>query len=281
MRYHYPILSRFNLLFFRIGGPGLGNLLFPLYRAFQGSKKNDETLIFPTFFQLKLGPFLRGEADLRTYGNLFEHRSLKELAIDLNLMINKHRFCAEGTNIGENKTPSTTVIHYAGLKNFYYDLDPTLRSEFISLLESRMHAKDRFSSECTRIEEDDICIHLRYSDFLESIPGKTGHGYKNSPAWYEKVIKYLRKERPNSKIRIFSDTEVSQGFLKDTEIYEVDKSQNALHALLKMSRHKTIVCSRSSFSLWAAFLGGKEIIVPKEFDLNIYLPKNLCDTSFI
>ena len=70
---HVPILSRPDIGFIRRTGPGLDNLLFPLARALIVSRGDGE-LVFPTMRQFKVGPFLRREDDLRTYGDIFRAR---------------------------------------------------------------------------------------------------------------------------------------------------------------------------------------------------------------
>ena len=78
---HFPVLSRADFLFFRLLGPGLGNLLFPMYRAFQAQRLEGGQLVFPQFFQWKPGPWLRREKDARAYGDLFRHRTPQEVLL--------------------------------------------------------------------------------------------------------------------------------------------------------------------------------------------------------
>ena len=65
--YHYPLLSNIDIGFVRGPGPGFGNLLFPIGRALQEANIKNEVFVRPTMLNLKLGPFIRREKDLRLY----------------------------------------------------------------------------------------------------------------------------------------------------------------------------------------------------------------------
>ena len=71
MAFAYPLFEKYDLGVVRLLGPGLGNLLFPWARAVVACDRDGLTLIDPTWPSIKVGPLLRGEADLRFYGSLF------------------------------------------------------------------------------------------------------------------------------------------------------------------------------------------------------------------
>ena len=75
--YHYPLLSNLDIGIIRSPGPGFGNLLFPIGRALQEAKIKKEIFVRPTMFNLKVGPFLRKEKDLRLYNNELKKRLQK------------------------------------------------------------------------------------------------------------------------------------------------------------------------------------------------------------
>ena len=76
--YHYPLLSSPDIGFIRAPGPGLGNLLFPITRALQAAKLKKEIFVPPTMFNLKIGPLIRKEKNLRFYNKEFKKRSFRE-----------------------------------------------------------------------------------------------------------------------------------------------------------------------------------------------------------
>ena len=49
MKYVYPKFDGIDLIFFRIGGSGLGNLLYPFFRSLVYSKKENLEVISPVF----------------------------------------------------------------------------------------------------------------------------------------------------------------------------------------------------------------------------------------
>ena len=67
MKYVYPKFDGIDLIFYRIGGSGLGNLLYPFFRSLVYSKKENLEMISPTFKSLKIGPYLRSEKQKRDY----------------------------------------------------------------------------------------------------------------------------------------------------------------------------------------------------------------------
>ena len=62
MYYIYPKLSEKDGILFRLGGAGLGNILFTYARAvIYVQNHEDAEMIWPTWFSFKLGPILRHE----------------------------------------------------------------------------------------------------------------------------------------------------------------------------------------------------------------------------
>ena len=70
--YVYPALGGVvDCGFFRIGGPGLANMLLSWARAAVAADRLGITLLTPAWLSPKIGPLLRGERDLRIYYGLF------------------------------------------------------------------------------------------------------------------------------------------------------------------------------------------------------------------
>jgi hypothetical protein len=164
--YHYPIYSKFNFVFFRVGGPGLGNLMFPMYRAFQAANLSNGIFVFPTFFQFKIGPLLRREKDSRSYGDLFKSRRFNEVLLCLRVELNIIDSTFEDKEIdGFSNKSNSSVVLYEGMRNFFYDLDVGLRDDFLQFLKSRLNNIDLLEMSCKEILPDDVCIHIRGGDF--------------------------------------------------------------------------------------------------------------------
>ena len=72
-KYVFASLGKLESLGIRIGGAGLGNMLFTWAKSIVYAKNNNLIFIPPTWNSLKIGPMLRGEFDKRFYNNLFKN----------------------------------------------------------------------------------------------------------------------------------------------------------------------------------------------------------------
>lgn len=261
---HFPVLSKADFLFFRLLGPGLGNLLFPMYRAFQAQREEGGQLVFPQFFQWKPGPWLRREKDARAYGDLFRRRTPHEMflhakAVALRLSGNTQRLRMQ-----------------EGLGRHFHDLDPAHRAAFKQWLVGHYRQRDALTQELDGIAALDICVHIRRGDFAAATTAAAQQGtmnYQIPDEWYVEAVRVARKVAPGARVRVFTDAHTLEpALLTALEAGELDASPNALHSMLRMSAHGTIITSRSSFSLWAAYLGSGQAIVHRDFDLGRYMP---------
>lgn len=74
--YIYPKIPAVKTYsFFRVGGNGLANCMFVAARAAVKAKKLKLQFIEPTWFNLSIGTYLRGQKDKRHYLGLFNHYS--------------------------------------------------------------------------------------------------------------------------------------------------------------------------------------------------------------
>ena len=268
MIYHYPSLSNYDLLLFRLHGAGLANHLFPMYRAFQKSRQTNGTFLFPPMVQVKIGPIIRREHDKRIYCNLFQRRSINEL-IKLKVLVSSNKF--DESNYDLLDMGKDGVITYKGIEGnhssiekyyFFKFFNNEFREDFVNMLMERTKNKARLSSELNNIRKDDICVHIRRGDFPDKL----------SDEWYIKSINYVNQEFPGSKIRIFTDDKSSLGDnVLSIKNISVDSSFNAWHALIKMSAHGTILASKSTFAMWSAFIGNQKVITNSESDLSKFI----------
>ena len=250
---HVPLLSSLDLGYVRWPGAGLGNLLFPISRAIIAQHNTGGILLFATMRQIKLGPYLRREDDKRTYGEIFQGRSLDEW-----LQWIEFRFSYFLSH-------SSKYIFYSGIGNYFYDLH-----EYNELISDFIEARVRLP---IVYEEFDIALHLRSGDFSDYDAKNTGQSIRNPRSFYQaalvRAVKVVNKKNP--KIVVFSDSPACEvkkyvGF----DVLNIEQKVNALHSIMKMSRAKVIITSRSTFSLWAQFLGNTCAIWPKNFDLARY-----------
>ena len=70
-KYTFVSLGKFESIGIRLGGAGLGNILFPWATALVYARNNNLQRIQTTWRNLKIGTLLRKERDKRMYMNLF------------------------------------------------------------------------------------------------------------------------------------------------------------------------------------------------------------------
>lgn len=249
----YPKLSNNDFHLFRSPGAGLGNLLFPWARAEILAKKYNGYLIAPTWRNLKLGPILRREKDFRTYGDIFKHRSIKKFMQDAyvkNKLRNHH--------ITEEDFLASLeygLVEVEGMGNYFYDIQ-----------EEKEYLKNRLteiSIDPPRENIGGIAMHIRMGDFQEIKEEKYSRNSRVALEWFVNEAFRLREILGNQDITIFTD-DISGRVKKEFEVIENVKFApvaTAIQDILKLSSANHIVCSNSTFSLWAVFLSDATVSV--------------------
>lgn len=261
--YTYASLSRGESLGFRIGGPGLGNLLFPWARAVVFSKKYNLPRISSTWRTVKLGPLLRGEFDKRVYSDLFQEKTISGIRkfFLLNFGEKIPETLANQTTVSNNHRPK--IIIFKGMDGLFQPIlndHETVKTELYDMVfEHHKNAAMHFPA-------DGISIHIRMGDF--SIPPnekflREGHwNYRLPIKWYIAVIEKIRAEiGSNLPVYVFSDG-------TDEELSEIFKLPHVQRAffgsaigdMLALSKSRILVASASTFSMWASYLGRMPVI---------------------
>ncbi len=265
--YTYAKLSEYDLLAFRIGGPGLGNLLFPWARAVVAARLNNWTPIWPTWPQLKVGPMLRGESDNRTYSDLFLAsddyiHGVDKLLLLSNPTLKKH---SEGDVLPDASSSRRQLICYTGMNGLF---EPILGQH--QLVNEELM---RITNKTVLLPEkkvDFIAVHIRFGDFAsyDESKRKANNNMRLPLQWYVELIKQIDKK---SKIKqpfiIFSDAddhEIQE--LLELENVERAEKTDALSDILKMSSANALIASNSTFSMWSAYLGRMPVIWHSSFN---------------
>ena len=229
MKYVYPKFDGIDLYFVRLGGSGLGNLLYPFFKALVYAKKENLGIISPTFLSIKIGPYLRRELQKRNYkysfkGSITGIRRLLLLIFSNEIVTFK--------SFGD------------GFKSLY-GYEDFLKEKFKSL---------------TRVDFDEkkyqhsICCHIRLGDFKQSLGEELSNNTRIPIKWYKDVIQQIRKNDKELKVFLYSDG-------NDNELKELlelgninnETSSNPVEDILKLSSSKYLIGSYSSFSFWGAF----------------------------
>lgn len=261
MRYSYAKLSKYDLGFFRILGDGLGNLLFPWARSVVAAKKYDATLIEPTWPQIKLGPILRREPDLRLYADLFHvsPEAIHGLKKILVLATEKKLPDISLTDITREvwEKYGRGVFVFKGRKHYFNDI--LQEHEFVKRKLLAI-AKDIHKTGLSYDFTNSVNIHIRRGDFKIE-------GWTTSLDWFVWVMDELRKQLGSDiKFNIFSDG-------SSDELAPILMQKNtkrvffgsALGDLLALSQSRVLVGSyNSTFSMWASYLGRMPTIWPEK-----------------
>lgn len=251
--YVFAKLSKFDCLSVRLGGAGLGNLLFTWARATIFAKKNNYPMINTTWKSLKVGPLIRGELDTRGYSDLFEEKSLSSVQKFFKLMTYKR--IKEDAQVSVEKN---TIIVFEGMKNEMEDIknDQSLVKEELLKIVRKKHldAIKDYSGK-------GITVHIRMGDFYTpSSEDEIRANRKNCRLpieWYIHTIEKIRnKVNSNVPVNIFSDA-------KDSEIEQILNLPNvtryyfgsSIADMLAISKSQLLIASNSTFSLWGSYLG--------------------------
>ncbi len=302
MFYVYPQLSRYDLGLIRIGGPGLGNLLFPFAEAIALAKKENFQIIWPTWGQLKVGPLIRREKDKRTYFTLFKstedyiHDWRKAyLLLRCNIM-SKEKYIQYKSEHIQFNLKKDTIIVCTGMRNLFSDI--IMDHELIgNELEKICRTKKQFR------KNKFVGVHIRLGDFknvpLESLTSRISNA-RLPMEWYIEKIEQVREICGRCiDIRVFSDATDDE--IKDVlslpGVVRADYG-NSVNDLLGLSQSSILIASNSSFSMWASYLGRMPVIwykdlmkqrlyygadSIKEIDIGLgeQLPETFCDCLLV
>jgi hypothetical protein len=260
MHYAYAKLSKFDLSILRFFGPGLCNLLFPWARSVIATKKHGLTPISPTWFQIKLGPILRREADARFYANLFKKSPDEISGIRKSFILLRHAMVTEDyvthfISESSSRKNNSKIIVFSGLRDYFNSMIMEHAAIYDELLKI---TRDEHKKGLIFDFRKSISVHIRLGDFKS----------RNRPQinWYKNILRQLRAELGGDwPIYIFSDG-------TDEELAPVMKIPNtkrltfgsSLADLLALSKaHLLIGTAGSTFSQWASFLGRMPVIWSK------------------
>ncbi|WP_457598124.1 alpha-1,2-fucosyltransferase [Hydrogenimonas sp.] len=273
--YTFASLSRGESLGIRVGGPGLGNLLFPWARSVAFAKKHGLPRISSTWRTVKIGPLLRGEFDKRAYSDLFDERQISGIEKFFLLNFGEKVKEEDALKALEVKSQRPKVILFEGMERLF---KPILEDHAVIKEELLKMVFDHHKNAAERFKADGISVHIRMGDF--SIPPSEEHlreghwNYRLPLRWYISVIEKIRNAAGSSiPVYIFSDG--SDEELK--EILDLPNTEkvffgSAIGDMLALSRSRVLVASASTFSMWASYLGRMPVIwYPGLHRMKLYL----------
>lgn len=261
MKWIYPMLSKWDLGVFRIGGAGIGNILFPYSRALVESKKYNIPLIWPTWPSMKLGPYIRKEQDKRGYWDLFENNNGSIDGIRKLFLLSRFpKICRE--DIDDINQVDNCIIVYSGEGNLFNDIlamHDVIRKDLIINLKRREEVYDFSRS---------INVHIRMGDFgqisMDNIELDNYCNVRIPLEWYEGIITQLSESLGrNIVFNVFSDADNLEldRILGISNVRRV-MFGNGILDILAMGEAKLVISpGNSTFSQWGIFLGQCNSIV--------------------
>lgn len=244
----YPILERH----------GLGNMLLTWARCYIYSKNNEIPMISPTWSKIRIGPYIRREKDKRNYQFLFNNKGYINGIEKLFylLFFKKVNECYKDSEKNKYNLFKRKIICFKGLEGGFKPIKGE-NKEILS--ELKRITKNQYLPK--KISKKFIGIHIRRGDF--SIPindevlynGKCN--FQININWYINILNKIRNKLGyNIKAIVFSDGKKKElAKIYELSNVEISIKNTAITDLLMLSNASIMIASRSSFSMWASFLG--------------------------
>ena len=254
--YAYPRLSKADLVIIRIGGNGLGNLLFTWARCLATAQENNWQMVWPTWGSFKLKNWRVNPYDHRTYFDLFSStntyvsgwRKLKYLV--------QHRWVKEADALAHSPAPGS-VVEFRGMEGMFTPFRSHHELIYRELIGMAQPQHLRAFSDPNNAP---IAIHVRRGDFVEQSTQDAIINQNNSMLpieWYVEALKAVRsKVGMETAALVFSDgtDEELKELLELPSVSRADYG-SGLGDMLGLSRSRLLIASGSTFSMWGSFLG--------------------------
>lgn len=238
-----------------VGRTGLGNMLFPWARAEVFCKQTGAKMLAPQWVNLfRIGPWIRFERDKRYYVSNFSNAGYIQ-------GVHRQYVLRTVTHIGETEVAEKPmviangpqIVDFKGMEGFF---SPFLSAQ--EYIKERIYAITSLPiSEQLKYfsPEPFIGVHIRRGDFQSG-------GQSIEDDWYVHAIEHAAKSVGTTKwgglVRIFSDAAPEKlRFLTETRtnVILMPKAPALLDILILSQCMALVGTSRSTFSMWAAFLG--------------------------
>ena len=115
------------------------------------------------------------------------------------------------------------------------------------------------------LSEKPIIVHMRLGDYLVNSIGTLAAKY------YKQALDKLKSEINSENVLVCSDSpDIASIYIKnwsDTKVELLEVGSEPSETLFLMSQHNGLICSNSTFSLWAGALSTsqKSVYVPRDF----------------
>jgi len=252
----YPRLSKTDLLFVRIGGDGLGNLLFKWARCLATAERQGWRMIWPTWQSFKPKNWRVNPYDHRTYFDLFRPTDRYVTGWRKPWCLIRYRLIGEQQALAQGAPPGS-VVQFQGLRDKFA---PFLRDHALVRDELLRIARPHHLAALSESAPAPIAIHVRRGDFVHQASYEDTVNIDNSVLpldWYIAALQAVRAAAGRDlPAWVYSDgaTEELAPLLALPAVQRQDYG-SGLGDMLGLSRARLLIASGSTFSMWGSFLG--------------------------
>lgn len=278
----YPRLSKADFWYFRIGGDGLGNLLFCWARCLVAARKNGWRPVWPTWFSYKPKNWRVNPYDVRTYWNLFR-RPPEYVGGACKFPQLAFRKWVSESEAGRASPPPGSVVVFRGMAGkfepFLTEHD-TVRSALLEMTRPRHLVGFR------EPDPAPVSIHVRLGDFVRQPDRESTIRADNSALpieWYKAALEAVR-DRLGTEVRaqVFSDgaDDELRPLLNMSGVTRVTWG-SSIADMLALSRSRILIASGSTFSMWPSYLGQVPTIWhPGKLLQSVHLGPDRCEIEW-
>jgi hypothetical protein len=252
----FPRLSKTDLLFIRIGGNGLGNLMFTWARCLATAQKQGWRMIWPTWQSFKPKNWRVNPYDHRTYTDLFQPNERYVTGWRKPWYLARYRWIPERQALEQGVAPGS-VVEFRGMEDKFV---PFLEDHELVYGELLRIARPRHLIALSDAQAAPIAIHVRRGDFVQQASYSEMLQANNSLLpleWYMDALQAVRsitgRETPASVFSDGSEEELAP-LLSLPAVRRMDYG-SGLGDMLGLSRSNLLIASGSTFSMWGSYLG--------------------------
>ena len=245
-----------------VGRYGLGHSLLAWARCRLWCDDYSIPMLAPSWRQLRVGPFLRGERDKRQYYRLFHFPGYVTGLRRLALLTTTQRIAAESCDlraVAEERSAKLVVFrNLPAMNDVTYFADIVGRG---SQVRARLLAMTKPRYVPQPIARPHIALHVRMGDFsappsLEKL--RAGATNARLPVeWYCSMLAGVRARVGRDYPAVVYSDGTDESLAPLLAMPEVQRSprQSSVSDLLSMSQGSLLISSGSGFSEWGSYLG--------------------------
>ena len=252
----YPRLSKTDLLFVRIGGDGLGNLLFKWARCLATAERHGWRMIWPTWQSIKPKNWRVNPYDHRTYFDLFRPTDRYVAGWRKPWCLMRYRLIGEQQALADGAPPGT-VVQFQGIGDKF---TPFLNDHALVRDELLRIARPQHLAALSGSAPAPVAIHVRRGDFVQQASYEDMVNIDNSVLpldWYIAALQAVRAAAGRDlPAWVYSDgsSEELAPLLALPAVQRRDYG-SGLGDMLGLSRARLLIASGSTFSMWGSYLG--------------------------